>query len=322
MHSAILIDRAESAFGLKRFLARISPDLDGLRILEKHDLLAEPEAFASIRYLFSTWNMPALSEREVSDFLPALEAVFYAAGDTAYFSDAFEKKGVRIFSARFENSIPVAEFVAAQVILANKGYFQAQDAYRRGFWRLGYRRGRTLSLRKPGNIGATVGIIGFGTIGSLVASKLQCADLAIVVYDPFVNDDKIEAAGAVRVGLEALFETCDVITNHLPDLPESRRLLRYEHFSAMKPDATFINTGRGRQVDEKGLARAMRECPTRSALLDVTRREPPDPLSPLYRPRNIFLSPHIAGSQGEEVERLYQAAFRHFVEHKASRAAG
>ena len=84
----------------------------------------------------------------------------------------------------------------------------------------------------------------------------------------------------------------------------------------MKSNATFINTGRGRQIDEAGLAKAMREVPSRSALLDVTCREPPDPFSPLYRAKNIFLSPHIAGSQGNEICRLYDAALRNYLSYR------
>ena len=316
MHSAILINRKENACALKQYLVQQSTDFEELQILEKNDVFVGSKLCRNIRYLFSTWDMPKLSKNEIADHFPSLEAIFYAAGDISYFSIPFEQRGVKIFSAQFENSIPVAEFVVAQVILANKGYFQAHNAYKSGFWRLGFKRARAMSLRKPGNIGSTVGIIGLGTIGSLVAKKLKSFDLKIAVYDPYVDEDKIQNAGAVRAGLEELFESCDVISNHLPDILDTRKILGYRHFSAMKQHATFINTGRGRQVDEKGFVKAMRESPTKAALLDVTRREPPDPISPLYRTRNIFLSPHIAGSQGNEVDRLYEAAYRQYLEYQ------
>lgn len=321
MDSAMLIDRAENATGLLNYLERAAPELAGMRVFTRQDLAADPAGTGSTRYLFGTWNMPTLSEQEIEGSLPALEAIFYAAGDTRYFAQPFAARGVDIFAAQNENSIPVAEFVVAQALLANKGYFQAHDAYRRGFWRFGFNRARALSRQKPGNFGATIGIIGLGTIGSLVADRLKPFEISVLVHDPFVDADAVAAAGAVRAGLEEIFEKADVVTNHLPDTEATRGMLGYRHFAAMKAHATFINTGRGQQVDEKGLAKAMRECPTKTALLDVTRREPPDPHSPLNRARNIFLSPHIAGSQGQEVERLYEAALRQFRDHVAGRGS-
>lgn len=318
MEKAILVDKQANGVGLKKYLVRRSADFADVQILDKNEVFNSSVRCKDIKYLFSTWNMPVLSESQVRDYFPSLDAIFYAAGDTTYFSDPFAKRGVTICCARIENSVPVAEFVLGQVLLANKGYFQAQDVYRRELWFFGFKKARKLSQRKIGNNGATVGIIGFGAVGSLVASMLRTFDFKVVVHDPFVDDEKIQDSGVVRVDLDELFATSDVITNHLPDIEETRGLLNYSYFSSMKSDATFINTGRGRQVEESGLARAMRESPSRTALLDVTGREPVFPFSPLFRLRNVFLSPHIAGSQGQEIERLYQAAFQQFLDHKES----
>lgn len=316
MNKAILIDSRHHAVGLKRYLDTHSPDFSDTQILELTDLVARPGRYSGVRYLFSTWNMPFLSDKEISVHFPALKAVFYAAGDASSFSGAYNARGVRVFSAQRENAIPVAEFVLGQVLLANKGYFQARDQYKRGFWRSSFRKARTLSQDRQGNFGAKIGIIGFGAIGSLLAERLKPFNFKVVVHDPFVDDEKIRALGSIKISLEELFETCDVISNHLPDVPETRSMLNYRLFSMMKPTATFINTGRGRQVDEKDLVRAMRDFPSRSALLDVTCHEPPLPFSALYRTRNIFLSPHIAGSQGSEIDRLYHSALHHYIAYK------
>ncbi len=314
MSRAILIDSRENARGLERFLKQRSDQAGAIRVLEKEDALADREFCASLRYLFSCWNMPVFSEEEVADLFPTLEAIFYAAGDARYFAAPFERRSIPIFIARDQNAIPVAEFVVAQILLANKGYFQAERRYRRGFWRLAFRSARGLSLGMAGNHHSVVGLIGFGAIGSRVAKLLQAFDLEVRVHDPFIPVADIRAAGAHPAGLADLFRSCDVVSNHLPDVEDTRGLLGYELFSSMKPGATFINTGRGRQVDEAALVRAMREAPSRSALLDVTRREPPLPLSALFRSPNIFLSPHIAGSQGAEVHRLYEAVYRDYLD--------
>lgn len=318
MDKLVLVDKKSNGASLKQYLVNQSSDFAEIGVFEKKDVFAEPRLCTNVRYLFSTWNMPVLSEEEIASQFPSLEAIFYAAGDVSYFSAPFKSRGVKVFSAQRENSIPVAEFVLAQVLLSNKGFFQSQDEYRKGFWRLGFRKARALSRGRPGNFGAKIGIIGLGTIGSLLAEMLKPFELEVVVHDPFVTDDQVRILGAARVSLEELFETSDVISNHLPDIVETRGLLDYHCFSMMKSDATFINTGRGRQVDEKGLVKALRECPSRSALLDVTCSEPPKPFSEIYRTRNIFLSPHIAGSQGNEINRLYHASLRQYLEFRES----
>lgn len=317
MHSIILIDRRSNSAGLKAFLATQSEEFEHLPVLEKGDLLRNKDQCREVRFVFGAWNMPLLSDDQIDECFPALEAIFYAAGDKSYFSKHYESRGIAIYTAANQNSVPVAEFVTAQVLLANKGYFLAEDTYKRWFWRFGFRKARAQSRRKPGNYRATVGLIGLGTVGSLVASKLQPFDLDLVIYDPFVDDEKIDEVNGKRLSLEDLFRTSDVISNHLPNTASTQRLLDDRYFSLMKPEATFINTGRGRQVDERALVRAMRRHRSRSALLDVTSHEPPMPWSALYRTKNIFLSPHIAGSQGNEVERLYQAVYRQYLDHQS-----
>ncbi|MBO6526347.1 NAD(P)-dependent oxidoreductase [Erythrobacter sp.] len=313
MTEAILIDDRANAKGFYDFLTGHAAALPQIRVLEKEDAMADPGFCAQVRFLFSCWNMPLLSDDDLARLFPRLEAVFYAAGDPSYFAGPFTRRSIPIFTAKDENAIPVAEFVLAQILLANKGYFLAEREYRRGFWKFAFRSARRLSQSMAGNYRSTVGIVGFGAIGSLVAKLLQPFDMHVLVHDPFVSDEDIKQAGARAVGLQELFAVCDVITNHLPDTERTSTLLTYPLFSSMKPHATFINTGRGRQVDEKALVRAMREEPSRLALLDVTRHEPPRPMSAIFRTNNILISPHIAGSQAAEIERLYEAVYNAYL---------
>ena len=104
--------------------------------------------------------------------------------------------------------------------------------------------------------------------------------------------------------MHEIFEQCVVISNHLADNENTRGMLGYDCFSRMKERAVFINSGRGRQVSEEGLVRALSEVPTRFAILDVTYPEPPQADSKLYSMPNILLTPHIDGSWGNEVVRM------------------
>lgn len=254
-----------------------------------------------IAYLFSTWGMPALEEECIQKNFPNLKAVFYGAGSVQGFARPFLRCGVRVFSAWGANAVPVAEYTLAQVLLANKGFYQAQRRYRRDG---DFRGANAYAARQPGNYRARVGILGAGMIGRLVLSLLQPYAIEPLVFDAFLAEDEIHALGARKADLDTVFSTCHVISNHIGNNPKTERMLRYEHFSRMLPNATFINTGRGQQVVEDDLIRALREEPERTAVLDVTYPEPVAAGSPLLSMDNVVITPHIAGSMSQEVERM------------------
>lgn len=304
--SARAIDNAYSP-ELKKRMSEYFGEIPCVTKFGTEDLRAIRGELADVGYIFSTWGMPALSPEIIAEFLPSLKAVFYAAGSVQGFARSFLSCGVRVFSAWAANAVPVAEFTVAQILLANKGYFQLLNCGSRESW-----DNRSIPVHFPGNYGAKVGIIGVGMIGRKVIELLRPFKLNIYVYDKFLSDEAATSLGVTKTTLEYIFSECDVISNHLANKPELRGILGGELFAMMKPSAVFINTGRGAQVDEAGLARAMREVPTRVALLDVTEPEPPVPGSELYRLPNIFLSPHIAGSLGDEVQRMGEYMFAEF----------
>ena len=155
-----------------------------------------------------------------------------------------------------------------------------------------------------GNYNENVGLIGCGMIGSLVAEMLKAYNLGVLVYDPFLSDEKVDALGVKKVSLDELFKSCRVVSNHLANNEATKGILQYSHFSSMLPYATFINTGRGAQVVEDDLVRILREREDLTALLDVTYPEPPVKDHPFYTLENCILTPHIAGSAGQEVRRM------------------
>lgn len=314
----IIILTKESKEGQKLHQALCAFDdmFKDIPVYTKEDLLYSPQLSQQCEVIFSSWYMPVFTKEEVASFFPSLQAIFYAAGTTKYFAEPFWVNNVRIFSASQANGLPVAEFVAAQIILANKGYYQASKRYKWPMWPKRFAKAREFSCCHAGNYNAKIGIIGCGSVGTNVVKLLQSYKLSIYVYDPFVADQKIKDLGAEKIELKDLFSICDVISNHLPDLPETRGILNYGLFSIMKPTATFINTGRGRQVVESDLARVLRKNRKMCALLDVTTHEPLFPWSPLYRCSNIFFTPHIAGSLSNEYDRLAEYMWRAYEDVK------
>jgi len=272
---------------------------DGARY-SKADVLAEPEKFADTEYVFSTWGMPSFTEAEIKTCLPSLKCVFYAAGSVQAFARPFLNCGVKVFSAWAANAVPVAEYTVAQIILAGKDFF-CQSRLLSGENRVAAdaRRGSHI-----GNYHKKIGLIGCGMIGSLVAEMLKAYDLEVLAFDPFMSPEKAERLGVTPCSLEELFASCSVVSNHLANNPQTQKMLTYRHFSAMRPYATFINTGRGAQVVEADLIRALTERPDLVALLDVTDPEPSPAGYPFYHLPNCFVTPHIAGSLGCEVTRM------------------
>lgn len=264
------------------------------------DLQAQPREFADVQYVFSTWGMPEMTEEQIKTLLPSLKAVFYAAGSVQFFARPFLNCGVKVFSAWAANAVPVAEYTVAQILLANKGYYATAALMSSGKTDAAY----ALRAKYPGNFGEKVGIIGAGMIGKLVIQMLKAYHLQVLVFDPFLSDEKAEELGVLKCDLATLFEECQVVSNHLANNAETKKMLHYDLFKTMRPYATFLNTGRGAQVVEADLATVLSERPDLTAILDVTEPEPPLPDNPFFTLPNCLLTPHIAGSSGDEVCRM------------------
>ena len=152
-------------------------------VYTKEDLLSRPDLFRDTEIIFSTWGMPSLSEEEIQSCLPSLKAVFYGAGTVQKFARPFLRCGVRIFSAWAANAVPVAEYTVAQIVLANKGFFQTMRYEDR-------KAAKALHAHFPGNYGGKVGLIGAGMIGKMVISRLKDYALQVLVFDPFLPDER------------------------------------------------------------------------------------------------------------------------------------
>ncbi len=274
-------------------------DLDGIRYT-KADILADPKKFSRVEFIFSTWGMPLFTEEEIKKYLPFLKCVFYAAGSVQWFARPFLNCGVKVFSAWAANAVPVAEYTVAQIILAGKDFYcQTRLLSEKNWQGAENRRGGHI-----GNYRKIIGLIGCGMIGSMVAERLKAYDLDVLVYDPFLSQEKADNLNLETCSLEEVFRNCSVVSNHLANNDATQKMLKYEHFSSMPLYATFINTGRGAQVVEGDLVKALTERPDLTAVLDVTDPEPSPLDHAFYTLPNCFLTPHIAGSLGTELTRM------------------
>lgn len=252
-----------------------------------------------VEVIFCTWNMVEFSKEEIEQYFPKLKLVLYAAASVQYFARPFLELGIKVLTCHRIMARPVAEFTVSSIVFGNKGSFLTMRRYASE----GYAAGKNLiSQVYPGIYRTKVGILGAGAIGSLVIQMLQNYSVDLMVYDPFLSPERQQALGLERTySLEEIFENCQTISNHIANNPQTVGLLNYHLFSRMKDNACFINTGRGAQVVEADLIRALKEKPLRTAILDVTDPEPVPPDSEFFQMENVFLFPHIAGTSQQEV---------------------
>lgn len=272
---------------------RLSEKINQSNLRENADFLKDCEI------AFSTWGMPKFTKEEIKEYMPNLKAVFYSAGTVQYFARPFLELGIKVFSAFAANAVPVAEYTFAQISLATKGFFQSAK-----FYRVMTAKSLEHANASPGNFGCKVGLVGLGAIGCMVAERLKALDVEVYAYDPFVTQEKADEYRVKLVPLETIFSECDVISNHLANKKELENVFNYKLFRLMKKRSTFINTGRGAQVAEYSLALSLLLHPSRTFVADVLKHESFPYINPLFWCPNAILTPHIAGSTGNEPQRM------------------
>jgi D-3-phosphoglycerate dehydrogenase len=147
--------------------------------------------------------------------------------------------------------------------------------------------------------GKTLGLVAFGNIARAVARRAKGFGLNIIAHDPFVTPDVMAEHGVESVSIEQLFGESDFISAHVPHSAATHHLIGKKLFDLMKPSAIFVNTGRGKVVDEPALIEALREGKLAGAGLDVLEQEPPDPDNPLLSMSNVTVTPHVAAYSNE-----------------------
>jgi D-3-phosphoglycerate dehydrogenase len=161
-----------------------------------------------------------------------------------------------------------------------------------------------LRTSMPRVTGQTLGLVPFGRIPRAMAKRAHGFGMSVVAYDPYVSAEVFRDHGVERVSLDDVFRRADFVSSHLPLTKETFHLIGDAHFRLMKPSAFFINTGRGKVVDEPALIAALQEGRIAGAGLDVLEQEPPDPQNPLLHRPNVAVSPHMASvSDVSEVDR-------------------
>ncbi|MFG2606093.1 hydroxyacid dehydrogenase [Streptomyces sp. NPDC048514] len=287
-----------------RLLARLRACVDLDPTLVAHDF-AEPrvrQALARTEVLITGWGCPRLDAAAL-DAAPRLRAVLHAAGSVKGFTTPeVWRRGILVSSAAAANALPVAEYTLAVILLTGKDVlaFGRPQRTRSDFPRV-FPRGDIVP--GIGNHGRRVGVVGASRVGRRLLELLRPHDLAVTLADPYVDAAEAARLGVPLLPLDELLRTSDVVTLHAPQTPETRHLIGARELASMPDGSVLVNTARGALVDHDALIGELRTGRLR-AVLDVTDPEPLPAGSPLLGLPNAFVTPHLAGSQGNEVARL------------------
>ncbi|WP_460070674.1 hydroxyacid dehydrogenase [Streptomyces sp. YKOK-I1] len=259
---------------------------------------AAASALGGADVLITGWGCPHL-DAEALAALPRLRSVLHAAGSVrSLVGEALWERGVKVSSAVTGNAVPVAEYTLAMILLAGKDAFAHRERYRRT-----HAQPTPAETAATGNLGRRIGVIGASRVGRRLLELLRPYDLEVLLHDPYVEASEAAALGARLVSLEDLLRHSDIVSLHAPDIPETHHLLDRPRLALIRDGGVLINTSRGALVDHVALTDEL-VSGRLHAVLDVTDPEPLPADSPLYRLPNVFLTPHIAGSLGNELERL------------------
>lgn len=198
---------------------------------------------------------------------------------------------VLVANAPFSNAVTTAEHTMGMLLAQARNIAHAHAALVAGRWERSKWNGVELAEK-------TLGIVGFGNIGGLVAKRAQAFEMTVIAYDPFVDGTRAEEMGVELVDLETLISTSDFVTLHLVRSKETMNLLDAELLAKAKPGQRIVNVARGGIIDEQALADAITNGPIGGAAIDVFAEEPTTS-SPLFALPEVTVTPHLGASTDE-----------------------
>lgn len=247
----------------------------------------------------TSWGNNPIDEKHL-ELCPNLKILLHAAGSVKpVVSDALWEKGVRVTASANVLSMGVSETALGFTIAASKNFFAHNENIHNGGWAEGKENIREL-------YDLTIGVVGGGWAGRHYIELMQAFDVDILLYDPFLTEEKAKAMGVRKASFEEVLKESDIISIHAPQIPETYHMFNAETLKLMKKDAVLINTARGTIIDETALYEHMKAGNLKYACLDVTDPEPPAVDNPLRTLKNCIMTPHLAGLANNGLKKIGQ----------------
>lgn len=220
------------------------------------------------------------------------------------------KKGIQVVYAPLGNYNSVAEHVIMLMLMAARRYKHVDREFRSGNFDVRYTLQDTFELE-----GLTLGILGCGRIGQIIANKAALGfGMNVIGYDPYAKQESMKAPVKLLENRDDVLAKADFISLNLPSLPSTRGSMNYAAFQRMKPKAFFINCSRGDVVVEADLIKALQEGLILGAGLDVFDKEPIEYTNPMLEMDNVIMTPHTAAATRQAVVRCSTTAARGIME--------
>lgn len=277
--------------------------MDRMALIEREGLGAAPTSQAILDNCADVDVLVvhiATINREVLDAAPNLKlAVVLRGGHENADTEALAEKGIHLINAPWRSANAVADFTVGMMIAENKNIARSHYLLKSGTWCKKYvNQDYIHDLRTR-----TVGIVGFGNIGTRVATRLKGFGSKLVGFDPHIDDEVFANEGVERIdSLDDLLKRSDYVTLHMRTAPETHHMIDAHALSLMKKTAYLINTARSELVDEKALADALGEHRIGGAAIDVFDTEPLPEDHPYLSLDNITLTSHLAGTSVDTVQ--------------------
>jgi D-3-phosphoglycerate dehydrogenase / 2-oxoglutarate reductase len=236
--------------------------------------------------------------KEIIDAAKKLKCIGRAGAGMENIDVAYaESKGIKCLSAPEGNRDALGEHALGMLLMLLNNLKRADNEVRNGIWRRSENRGTEIC-------GKTIGLIGYGNMGSAFAQRLKGFDCKVLAFDKYKKGFGNEFAE--ECGMERIFEQCDILSLHIPETSETRNLVNADFISKFKKNIYIINTARGKCLNTADLVSSLESGKVKGVCLDVLEYETvsfenldvrslPEPMQYLIRSDKVILSPHIAG---------------------------
>lgn len=298
--------------GISDSAARIFSDAGYSNMERRKGAMDEAELIAALQEvrILGVRSRSQISAKVLESSSRLIAVGCFSVGTNQVALDTAHRRGVPVFNAPFSNTRSVAELTIAEIVMLYRRVLPRSAAAHAGRWEKSAAGSREVR-------GKTLGIVGYGNIGSQLAMLAEAMSMRVIYVD---RTDKLRHGNVAPVeSLEALLAEADVVSLHVPDTAETRGMIGARELARMKPGAFLINNARGAVVDLDALAEALRSGHLGGAAVDVFPVEPSsntDPFaSPLQGLDNVILTPHVGGSTEEAQERIGEEVARKLVEY-------
>ncbi len=292
---------------VREVVGRVAPPELDLHFAQSYDEIHQQDLVRDAEFLLPGW---AAVTEPLLVHAPRLRMIQkWGIGVDRIDVEAVRRRGLPLAITAGSNAGPVAELTVALMLAVYRRITYVNRVMRQGQWPKAEMRESCFQIA-----GKTVGLVGFGNIGRMVARRLTGFDAQVIYFDARAAQPEVEARlGVRRVGLAELLETSDIVSLHAPFTPQSARMIDAAAIASMKDGAVLINTARGELVDERALHSALLAGKLRGAGLDAFDPEPPAADNPLLQLDQVVVTPHAGGGVFDNVEHVARHALGNIV---------